>query len=84
MLRHLRRGRRSADLVDGRRLTFRVPRDSLTAVLGGATRPRDASRADIEMTQAIVAVARPLGIAVYDRAVAGKDGHAGVNGMRLI
>jgi DNA repair protein RadC len=36
------------------------------------------------MTQAIVAVARPLGIAVYDRALAGKDGHAGVNGMRLI
>jgi proteasome lid subunit RPN8/RPN11 len=30
------------------------------------------SRADIEMTQAIVAVARPLGIAVHDPIVAGR------------
>jgi hypothetical protein len=29
-------------------------------------------RADIEMTQAIVAVARPLGIAVHDHIIVGK------------
>ena len=42
------------------------------------------SRADIEMTQAIIAVARPLGIAVHDHIIVGKDGHASLKGMRLI
>jgi DNA repair protein RadC len=41
-------------------------------------------RADIEMTQAIVAMARPLGIAVHDHIIVGKDGHASLKGMRLI
>src|SRR5712691_9875906 len=34
------------------------------------------SRADVQMTQAIVEVARPLGIAVHDHIIVGKDGHA--------
>ena len=34
------------------------------------------SRADIQMTQAIVEVAKPLGIAVHDHIVVGRDGHA--------
>jgi DNA repair protein RadC len=42
------------------------------------------SRADIEMTQAIVAMARPLGIAVHDHIIVGKDGHASLKGLRLI
>ena len=42
------------------------------------------SRADVEMTQAIVAVARPLGIAVHDHIIVGKDGHASLKGLRLI
>jgi len=42
------------------------------------------SRADIEMTQAIIAVARPLGIAVHDHIIVGKDGHASLKGLRLI
>src|SRR5712691_7293681 len=42
------------------------------------------SRADIEMTQAIVAVARPLGIAVHDHIIVRRDGHASLKGMRLI
>jgi hypothetical protein len=42
------------------------------------------SRADIEVTQAIVAVGRPLGIAVHDHIIVGKDGHASLKGMRLI
>jgi DNA repair protein RadC len=42
------------------------------------------SRADIEMTQAIVAVARPLGISVHDHIIVGKDGHASLKGLRLI
>jgi DNA repair protein RadC len=42
------------------------------------------SRADIQMTQAIVEVARPLGIDVHDHIIVGKDGHASLKGLRLI
>jgi DNA repair protein RadC len=42
------------------------------------------SRADIQMTQAIVEVARPLGIAVHDHIIVGKDGHASFKGLKLI
>ncbi|HZQ12220.1 MAG TPA: DNA repair protein RadC [Pseudolabrys sp.] len=42
------------------------------------------SRADIQMTQSIVEVARPLGIAVHDHIIVGKEGHASFKGLRLI
>lgn len=42
------------------------------------------SRADIQMTQAIQEVAKPLGIAVHDHIIVGKDGHASLKGLRLI
>jgi DNA repair protein RadC len=42
------------------------------------------SQADITMTQAIIDVARPLGIAVHDHIIVGKDGHASLKGLRLI
>ncbi len=42
------------------------------------------SQADIRMTQQIVAVAKPLGIAVHDHIIVGKQGHASFKGMRLI
>jgi DNA repair protein RadC len=42
------------------------------------------SRADIQMTQAIVEVAKPLGIAVHDHIIVGKQGHASFKGLRLI
>jgi DNA repair protein RadC len=42
------------------------------------------SRADIQMTQAVVAVAQPLGIAVHDHLIVGKDGHASLKGLKLI
>jgi DNA repair protein RadC len=42
------------------------------------------SRADIEMTQQIVEVAKPLGIAVHDHIIVGKQGHASLKGLRLI
>jgi len=41
------------------------------------------SRADIQMTQAIVEVAKPLGIAVHDHIIVGRDGHASLKGLRL-
>jgi DNA repair protein RadC len=42
------------------------------------------SQADTQMTQQIVAVANPLGIAVHDHIIVGKQGHASFKGMRLI
>ena len=42
------------------------------------------SRADIQMTQAIVEVAKPLGISVHDHIIVGKEGHASFKGLRLI
>jgi DNA repair protein RadC len=42
------------------------------------------SRADIQMTQAIIEVAHPLGIAVHDHLIVGKHGHASLKGLKLI
>lgn len=42
------------------------------------------SGADIQMTKAIIDIARPLGIAVHDHIVVGKNGHASMKGLRLI
>jgi DNA repair protein RadC len=41
------------------------------------------SRADIDMTRAIIEVARPLGIAVHDHLIVGKDGHASLKALKL-
>jgi DNA repair protein RadC len=42
------------------------------------------SRADVEMTKAIIEVARPLGIAVHDHIIVGKHGHASLKERKLI
>jgi DNA repair protein RadC len=42
------------------------------------------SRADIQMTQQIVDIAKSLGIAVHDHIIVGKDGHASLKGLKLI
>jgi DNA repair protein RadC len=42
------------------------------------------SRADIQMTQQIQEIAKPLGIALHDHIIVGKDGHASLKGLRLI
>jgi hypothetical protein len=42
------------------------------------------SRADIQRTQAIIEVAKPLGIAVNDHIIVGRQGHASFKGLRLI
>lgn len=42
------------------------------------------SRADIQMTKAIIDVAQPLGISVHDHIIVGKDGHASLKAMKLI
>jgi DNA repair protein RadC len=41
-------------------------------------------QADIQTTREIVNVARPLGIAVHDHIIVGKDGHASFKAMKLI
>ncbi|MVA97591.1 DNA repair protein RadC [Nitratireductor sp. CAU 1489] len=42
------------------------------------------SRADIEMTRLVVESAKPLGIAVHDHIIVGKNGHASLKGLQLI
>lgn len=42
------------------------------------------SRADIEMTKLIIESAKPLGIAVHDHIIVGKNGHASLKGLQLI
>ncbi|QND47047.1 DNA repair protein RadC [Rhizobium lusitanum] len=41
------------------------------------------SRADIDMTKTIVETARPLGIAVHDHIIIGKNGHVSFKALRL-
>ena len=42
------------------------------------------SQADIQMTQSIIAISRPLGISVHDHIIVGKNGHASLKGLRLM
>src|ERR1019366_2933178 len=42
------------------------------------------SQADIQMTRAIVDIATPLGIAVHDHIIVGKNGHTSLKGMKLM
>jgi DNA repair protein RadC len=42
------------------------------------------SQADIQMTKAIIDIATPLGIAVHDHIIVGKNGHTSLKGLRLI
>src|SRR3981081_3175706 len=60
---------------------------SATAILLVHNHPSGAptpSQADIQMTKAIIDIATPLGIAVHDHLIVGKNGHASLRGMRLI
>jgi DNA repair protein RadC len=42
------------------------------------------SRADIQMTKSLVDIAKPLGIAVHDHIIVGRDGHASFRSLQLI
>ena len=42
------------------------------------------SRADVEMTKQIIDAGKPLGIAVHDHIIMGRDGHASLKGLQLI
>ncbi len=42
------------------------------------------SRADIDMTQLIVAAAKPLGVVVHDHIIVGRQGHASFKALKLI
>jgi DNA repair protein RadC len=42
------------------------------------------SHSDIEMTKQIAEAAKPLGVALHDHIIVGKDGHASLKGLRLI
>ena len=42
------------------------------------------SHADIQMTQEVINVAKPLGISIHDHIIAGKEGHISFKGPKLI
>lgn len=42
------------------------------------------SSADIRMTQEIVSISKPMGIAVHDHIIVGRQGHASFRGLKLI
>src|SRR5262249_1342882 len=74
-------------LVYPREVVKRALELSATAVILVHNHPSgdpSSSRADIEMTRAIVEVARPLGIALHDHLIVGKDGHASLKALKLM
>ena len=56
------------------------------ALSGRSVLSRDPSpsHADIQMIQAIIDIAAPLGIFVHDHIIVGRDGHASLRGLKLI
>ncbi len=42
------------------------------------------SGADVKMTRELVDIGKPLGIAIHDHVVVGRDGHASFKGLGLI
>jgi DNA repair protein RadC len=42
------------------------------------------STADIKMTLDIIAIANPLGVAIHDHLIVGRNGHASLRALRLI
>ena len=42
------------------------------------------SRADVEMTKQVVDTATPLGIAIHDHIIIGKEGHVSLKGLKLM
>ena len=42
------------------------------------------SAADVKLTQDIIAIAKPMGIAVHDHLIVGRDGHASLRALNLI
>jgi DNA repair protein RadC len=42
------------------------------------------SGADMRMTRELVDIAKPLGIAIHDHIIVGRDGHASFKGLGLI
>ncbi len=42
------------------------------------------STADIKMTHDIIAIAKPLGIAIHDHLIIGRSGHSSLRSMKFI
>ena len=42
------------------------------------------STQDVKMTLEIIAIAKPLDVAVHDHIIVGRDGHVSLKGLRLI
>lgn len=42
------------------------------------------SPADVKMTQDVIAIGAPLGVAIHDHLIVGRDGHVSMRGLKLI
>jgi len=42
------------------------------------------SNADVQMTRQVIEIAKPLGIAIHDHIIVGRQGHASLKGLKLI
>jgi DNA repair protein RadC len=70
-----------------REVIKRAPELSATAIVLVHNHPSGdptPSRADVQMTEQIIAIASPLGISVHDHIIVGRDGHASLKGLKLI
>ena len=54
---------------------------AITTIASGDPTP---SQPDIHIIKAIVQIATPLGIAVHDHIIVGKNGHASLRGLKFI
>ena len=81
------RGTADTSLVHAREVFREAVREGASGVILVHNHPSGdptPSSADIHMTKAIIDIAAPLGIAVHDHIIVGKNGHASMKGLRLI
>ena len=63
---------------------FREEADAVILVHNHPSGDPTPSRADIQMTQSIIEIAKPLGVVVHDQIIVGHEGHASLKGQKLI
>ena len=80
-------GTLTCSLVHPREVFATAVREGAAAVVVAHNHPSGdptPSQADVQMTRSVIDVAKPLGIAVHDHIIVGKNGHASLKGLKLI
>ena len=62
----------------------RKPHSTIILVHNHSSGDPTPSSADVQMTKRIVDIAKPLGIAIHDHIIEGRNGHASLKGLKLI